>query len=231
MEQTPRSRPITSTFTFLAAVGGELLLLRGQLAAGLSALPGILLAEFIFCMLILVGAAFTVTPKGWRSKPVGYTALALYAAYLIFNLMHFSYFRTLYLSCIVTEHQSYGAALEAAKLVLVLIGIVAAIPVMPGPEGREYMRGLERAVRRQQLEWAREGARGAKSDLDKTAQHLKERLSPDELTALLAQLKDKHPAQQDCGVQADTIPASETAGEATPPERSILEDWKGCGCG
>jgi len=199
MGKTPRSRPITSTLAFSAAVGGELYLVRGLLGEGLASLPGILLAELGFCVLIAAAAVFTATPRGWRSKTGSCAAFALYAAYLLFNILNFHYFRNVYLSAVLTEHQSYGAALETLKLVLVLIGAVAAMPVMPGPEGREYLRGLERAARKQQMQWAGKSAAGTKSDLEKTVRHFRQSLSPEELEELVAQLKQEGLEQEGSG--------------------------------
>ncbi len=223
MEKTERSQPVTSTLAFLLAVMGELFLLRGHLAAGLPALPRIVLAELGFCVLILLGAGFSVTPKGWRGKAGSAAALILYAAYLVFNLINFTFFKELYLSCIITEHKSYGPALEALKLVLVLIGTVAAIPAAPGPKGREYMRGLERAAQRQQAEWARKGPEGCKSELDKALGQIRANLTPEERRTLLAELEKE---------QAEEDPESSSPQEEKPePQKFSADDWKGWSCG
>ncbi len=231
MEKKPRSRPVTSTVAYLAAVGGELYFLRGPLSEGLSALSGPLLAELAFCILIVGAAIFAATPKGWRSKAGNRAALALLGLYLLFNLLCFSYFKELYLSVLATEHQSYGPALEALKLILVMIGTVAAIPVMPGPVGRDYMRGLERAMERQQAEWAKGGAVEEKVNLGKTARNLRENLTQEELSELIAQLKQEPSSDDHHGTRTDTAPASEAPRKEPLPEGFSVEDWKGCGCG
>ncbi|MPM01116.1 hypothetical protein SDC9_47354 [bioreactor metagenome] len=225
MEKKERSQPVTSTLAFLLAVVGELFLLRGHLATGLSALSTIVLAELAFCVLILFGAGFTVTPKGWRGKTGSAIALTLYTAYLVFNLINFTFFKDLYLSCIVTEHKSYGPAVEAFKLVLVLIGTVAAIPVASGPKGREYMRGLERAVQRQQAEWARNGSDDSKSELDKTLGQIRKNLTPEERKKLLSELEKEDAGESQVGSsppEAKPEPSS---------EKFSSDDWKGWNCG
>lgn len=221
MDRKPRSRPVTSTAAFLLTAAGQIFFLSKSLGGGLASLNPVLYAELFSCILILAAAIFTATPKGWRSKAVACTAAGAYLIYACFNLYEFSFFKTFYLSAIVTEYQSYGAAIETLKLILLLVGIVAAIPVMPAPTGREYARALETVAKRQQTEWAGASVRQAQADLKRTVESLKESMPPEQLAVLMEKLK----------TIPDDVPEQSTKPACKSKEKPESEEWKGWGCG
>lgn len=221
MEKKPRSKPATSSAAFLLTVAGQVFFLSKSLGGGLASLPPVLYGEILSCILIVAAAIFTATSKGWRSKTAMYVAVGAYLIFVAFNLYQFSFFKDFYLSKIVTEYPSYGAAIEAMKLILPLIGIVAAIPVMPGPTGREYADALNNVGRRQQIERAQSGARQAEADLKRTIESLRDSMPPEQLAVLIEELKS-NPARRP---EKDAGPAD------TPEGGTESEEWKGWGCG
>lgn len=240
METMPRSRPITSTAAFLLTAAGQLYFLHALLSAGPLSMTPVLAAECFVCFLILAAALFTASSRGWRSHAAGCAAFAVYAAYAVFNLCLYEYFSSLYQSVLQTTYRSYGAAIEAVKLLLPLIGIVAAIPVMPGPAGREYARALEKAAKRQQAGWAGAVEKEAESELERNIKRLRETMSQQELEALAKQLtqgpssaeESKAAVLQEPGASANEPDGGQTGEEPERPvSRSLTEDWKGWGCG
>lgn len=232
MDKTMRSRPIVSTAAFLLAVGGELYFLRGRLASLPAEAPIPLLAELFLCGGILIGALFSATPRGWRGKAGCGAAYLFLAGYLAFNVIQFSFFSGLYLEGITTEYPSYGPALAAFKLVLVTVGVVAATPVAPGPDRREYADRLWQAARRQQKSWT-EGETAQRADsgedpADRAVQRLRRELTPDELErlkrTLLAQSTPETPKAEESPAGPDENTPEETGKWAG------FEEWKGWGC-
>jgi hypothetical protein len=180
-----------------------------------------LYGEIFSCLLIVAAAAFTATPKGWRSKTAMYVALGVYLIFVAFNAFQFSFFKAYYLSKIVTEYPSYGAAIETFKLILPLVGIVAAIPVMPAPTGREYADAINRVGDRRQIEQAKSQARQAETDLRHTVESLRHSMPPEQLEALIEELKTEQAGTSREGTQPGCKPKKE-------PDS---EEWKGWGCG
>lgn len=205
-----RSRPIFSTLCFVAASVGQIIFIRSALTGGLSSLPGWLLAELGSCVAIFAVAIFTLSPKGWRNTTGIIIASVLTIAYIAFNLVFYRQFSALYLSCITTEFPSYGPAIEALKLLLVAIAYVGCIPVMDSPDSRAYANAMHNAVARQELEWAKNSAIGAREDLDKTVSKLKKSMTEEELAALIEELRQIQTGEETGGETAkaaDDAPA------------------------
>ena len=108
-----------------------------------------------------------------------------------------------------SSYESLGPALVALKLFIVLAGVIAAMPVAPAPDGREYADRLMTAAQRQSAEWAKAGAKGAQKDLQKTIDSLRGQLSAEELAALLKDLQGGANAGGPADAQA---PAGEPPG-------------------
>lgn len=256
MDNTMRSRPIVSTAAFLLAVGGELYLLRGRLAGLSAGAPVPLLAELFLCGGILIGALFSATPKGWRGKAGCWVAYLFLVGYVAFNITQFSFFAALYLEGITTEYPSYGPALASFKLVLVAVGVVAATPVAPGPNRREYADRLWKAAHRQEKTWeaaaaAREADSGGEDAAAQAARRLRRELTPEELErlkcALMAEPAPKMPMEEERmpetgGGAPDGAGGSDEAEQEVPDREAPespedtgrcdgVEDWKGWGCG
>ena len=110
------------------------------------------------------------------------------------TVLWFADYKALYLSTLNTEYPSYGAAITCLKLVMVLCGLTALIPVAPAPTGREYAHGLARAYEKQNIEQAKNAAEEAQKDLERRVEQLRSSLSAEELEALMAKLQTEKPA-------------------------------------
>lgn len=210
----PQAKCGTVVACLFILTAGQLFLLRGTLAAGPWAWPGALVGELIFCVPMLAALVWCWGhPKGWTSNLGCAAAFVFFGAYLIFQIVFRQTFAQLYLSAVDTQFPSVGLALVAVKAVLLLMAVIAGIPAAPAPTGREYADKLRQAVHKQEAQWAKGSAAGAKQDLDAAMAKLRENLSPEELNALLSQLRD--------------------APDQTPPgeDATAAEDWHGWGGG
>lgn len=187
----PQAKCGTAVACLFILTAGQLFLLRGVLAAGPGSWPGALVGELIFCVPMLAGLVWCWGhPKGWTSNMGCAAAFVFFGAYLIFQIVFRRTFAQLYLSAVDTQFPSVGLALVAVKVVLLLMAVIAGIPAAPAPAGREYADKLRQAVHKQEAQWAKGSAAGAKQDLDAAMAKLRESLSPEELDALLSQLRD-----------------------------------------
>ena len=109
----------------------------------------------------------------------------------VLTVIFFADYKALYLSTLHTEYPSYGAAITCLKLVLVLCGLTALIPVAPAPTGRAYADGLARAYQKQNIEQAKTAAAEAQKDLERRVEQLRSSMSPEELEALTRKLKQE----------------------------------------
>ncbi|MCD8084447.1 MAG: hypothetical protein LUE86_13305 [Clostridiales bacterium] len=210
MEQQPiPSAPVTKTarggvtiLCFLAVILGQAWLLRNILLAG--ALPLPYYVEMGFCLLLAVGIVIClVRPVGWGGTVGCGLALLLFLIYAVFTIRNYHLFLTGYLTGFEATYESSGGGFVGLKLVLVLVGITAGIPVAPRIDDREYARRLREKVQKQDAEWAMAAARGARKDLNATVEKLRSSLSKEELAELLAELQsDIAPA--DSGREADS---------------------------
>ena len=210
--KSPAAKCDTVVLCFLLIIIGQGILLRNTLAAGPAAWPLMVWPELVFCAVMAAAAAWCWThPRGWSTNPGCVAAFALFGVYAVFNIVFYGSFARLYMEGIGGEYESWGKAIEALKLVLAIMAVTAGIPAAAAPTGREYADKLREAVYRQNAEWAKGSAAGAKKDMESTLEKLKETLSPEEMEALLAQLQ---------------------AGQDKPKdEQSVTEEWRGWGGG
>lgn len=219
--QSPKAKCDTVVVCFAVIIIGQGWLLRHTLAAGLFAWPLAVTVELIFCIVMLAAVIWCWThPKGWTSNLGCGIAFGVFALYLVFNLFFYSDFSQMYLAGINADTPSWGKALVALKLILAIMGVVAGIPAAPAPSNREYAEKMRQAVYRQEAEWAKGNAKGAKADLEKTLQKLKESLSPEEMETLLAELRS--------GTAASPEEKNDSAEDA---DESVAEKWRGWGGG
>lgn len=223
MEQskTPQAKCDTVVICFAIIIIGQGWLLRHTLAAGLFAWPFAVTVELLFCIVMLAAVIWCwAHPKGWTSNLGCGIAFGVFALYLVVNLLFYGEFSQLYLAGLNADTPSWGKALVALKLVLAIMGVVAGIPAAPAPSNREYAERMRQAVYRQEAEWAKGNAKGAKEDLEKTLRKLKESLSPEEMEALLAELR----------AETAAAPEKENA-SAEDAGESVTETWRGWGGG
>ncbi len=219
-QAVPAAKCGTVVVCFLAIILGQGVLCWRAVCAGASAPQAALLGELVFCVVMLAAVIWCWThPKGWGGNRGCVIAAGIFVVYLLFNLLYYRAFAQLYLAGIDTEFPSWGKALVTVKLVLAMMGVVAGIPAAPAPSGREYAEKMRQAVYRQEAEWAKGNAKGAKKDFEKAMAKLKENLSPQEMQALLAQLRTEAPQEQ------------AAAPSETTQEDGIAETWRGWGGG
>ena len=188
---SPQAKCGTVVACLFLLTAGQLFLLRGVLAAGPGSWPCALVGELIFCVPMLAALVWCWGhPRGWTTNRGCAAAFAFFGAYLAFQIVFRQTFAQLYLSAVDTQFPSVGLALVAVKVVLLLMAVIAGIPAAPAPTGREYADKLRHAVHKQEAQWAKGSAAGAKQDLDAAMAKLRENLSPEELDALLTQLRD-----------------------------------------
>lgn len=220
MEKTtaPEARCGTVVVCLFAIIAGQLWLLREMLFAGPSAWPGLLMGEIAFCAVMLALLVWCWGhPRGWTSNRGCTAAFVFFGLYAVYQLAFFRSFAALYLAGIDTEFPSVSRALVAVKIVLALMAAVAGVPAAPAPTGREYAEKLRQAVYKQEAGWAKGNAAGAKKDLDSALTKLEASLTPEEMEALMAELR---------GQGADAARAAEK-----PAGHDPVEDMHGWGGG
>ena len=219
-----RAKCDTTVVCFLLIILGQGWLLRNVLLAGPAAWPLAVIGEMLFCVVLLAAVVWCWShPLGWTNQKGCAAAFAVFAVYAAFTLVNYSTFAQMYLAGIQTEYPSWGKALVALKLLLAIMGIVAGIPVAPPPSGREYADKMRQVYYRQEAEQAKANAKGAKQDLDSIMAKLKENLSPEEMNALMSELRAE--AAQSAGAPA---PAEQ---EPAPEREDLTETWRGWGGG
>lgn len=220
MKETKNSaRCGTTILCFLAAVIGQVYLLRNVLFTG--TLPSPLtpyLAELVFSLMLLGAVVWCFRcPQGWRSRKGSIAAFVLFAVYMAANVLYYGPLSEAYSAGITAEYASTGRALLGLKLVLVFMGIVAGMPASAPIDSREYSRLLREKAELQSAEWAKASVKGSKKELDDTMRRLKETLSPEEMAALAAEL------------QSYTAPAPEApAAEEKSAAERLHEMNSGC---
>lgn len=187
----PEAKCGTVVACLFILIAGQVFLLWGTLSAGPAAWPAAVVGELVFFVPMLAAIVWCWGhPKGWTSNPGCAAAFIFFGLYLVFQIVFRQTFAQLYLAAIDTQFPSVGLALVAVKVVLVLMAAIAGVPAAPAPTGREYADKLRQAVHKQEAQWAKGSAAGAKQDLDAAMAKLRESLTPEELDALLSQLKD-----------------------------------------
>lgn len=191
MENGMRARPGTTIFCFAIALVEQLYLLREPLSRGFGNWPPVLYLELVSWVLLVAGIVISFVWKGWKTNAGCIVALALAGLHIAVDAVNFSTLRELYFAGINSVYPSYGPALVTLKLILILLGVTAGIPVADAPKGREYARKLEEAYHKQEMEWAKANMKGARKDAEETLAKLKRQLSQEELEALLASMREE----------------------------------------
>lgn len=146
--------------------------------------------------LLVIGGILFCNRRGLNSSKKLILAFGVFLVWCVITVVLFADYKAMYLSTLNTEFPSYGAAIACLKLVLVLCGLTALIPVAPAPTGREYAEGLARAYERQNIERAKNAAAEAQRDLEQRMEQLRNSLSPEELAALAGKLTAEAPAEE-----------------------------------
>lgn len=196
MEKTtaPRARFVAAILLFVAVIAGDLVLSRDYLTQGLYAIPAFLIFELVMLFLLVVGIFLFCNRRGLDSNKKLLLGFGFFLVWCVVTIICFADYKALYLSTLNTEYPSYGAAITCLKLVMVLCGLTALIPVAPAPTGREYAHGLARAYEKQNIEQAKNAAEEAQKDLERRVEQLRSSLSAEELEALMAKLQTEKPA-------------------------------------
>ena len=187
----PRARFVAAIILFVAVIAGDLVLSRDYLTQGLYAIPTFLIAELV----MLIGIFLFCNRRGLDTNKKLILGFGFFLIWCALTVLWFADYKALYLSTLNTEYPSYGAAITCLKLVMVLCGLTALIPVAPAPTGREYAQGLARAYEKQNIEQAKNAAEETQKDLERRVEQLRSSLSPEELEALMAKLQTEKPAE------------------------------------
>lgn len=190
----PRARFVAAILLFVAVIAGDLVLSRDYLTQGLYAIPAFLIFELVMLFLLVVGIFLFCNRRGLDSNKKLLLGFGFFLVWCVVTIICFADYKALYLSTLNTEYPSYGAAITCLKLVMVLCGLTALIPVAPAPTGREYAHGLARAYEKQNIEQAKNAAEEAQKDLERRVEQLRSSLSAEELDALMAKLQTEKPA-------------------------------------
>lgn len=190
----PRARFVAAILLFVAVIAGDLVLSRDYLTQGLYAIPAFLIFELVMLFLLVVGIFLFCNRRGLDSNKKLLLGFGFFLVWCVVTVICFADYKALYLSTLNTEYPSYGAAIICLKLVMVLCGLTALIPVAPAPTGREYAHGLARAYEKQNIEQAKNAAEEAQKDLERRVEQLRSSLSAEELEALMAKLQTEKPA-------------------------------------
>ena len=189
----PRARFVAAILLFVAVIAGDLVLSRDYLTQGLYAIPAFLIFELVMLFLLVVGIFLFCNRRGLDSNKKLLLGFGFFLVWCVVTVICFADYKALYLSTLNTEYPSYGAAITCLKLVMVLCGLTALIPVAPAPTGREYAHGLARAYEKQNIEQAKNAAEEAQKDLERRVEQLRSSLSAEELEALMAKLQTEKP--------------------------------------
>lgn len=199
----PRARFVAAILLFVAVIAGDLVLSRDYLTQGLYAIPAFLIFELVMLFLLVVGIFLFCNRRGLDSNKKLLLGFGFFLVWCVVTVICFSDYKALYLSTLNTEYPSYGAAITCLKLVMVLCGLTALIPVAPAPTGREYAHGLARAYEKQNIEQAKNAAEEAQKDLERRVEQLRSSLSAEELEALMAKLQTEKPADAPAEASAE----------------------------
>lgn len=188
----PRARFVAAILLFVAVIAGDLVLSRDYLTQGLYAIPAFLIFELVMLFLLVVGIFLFCNRRGLDSNKKLLLGFGFFLVWCVVTIICFADYKALYLSTLNTEYPSYGAAITCLKLVMVLCGLTALIPVAPAPTGRAYADGLARAYQKQNIEQAKTAVAEAQKDLERRVEQLRNSMSPEELEALTRKLKQEN---------------------------------------
>ena len=188
-QQGPEAVRGTAIFCFAAVIIGDIFLLRHVLSYVLiheKQLPFIL--EAVSWVVLLIGIIWIWThKKGWGTVKSKIIVFGLFGLYLLYSVLFYTDFQTAYMT--VFSEEAVAGAMVGVRLVLVLVGLTAGIPVGPKIDSREYAHRLREKALQQEANWAKESVKGARRDLQATVEKLKNTLSPEELQALMEELQ------------------------------------------
>ena len=173
-EQTKFAKPVISSLFFLAAVMLQLYFLRNIFTFAITELPLTLLIELIFTLLTVYGAARSASVQGWGNAAACGSAIVVFAAYIGFDIIHYNTLSLLYSMTLGMDKQNLGLAVLVGKSILILLGLIAAIPIKPQPTQEEYADAFVDAMELQKLAWAKASAKSAKKEL----QDMRDRVAP-----------------------------------------------------
>ena len=186
--QEPRAVQGTAILCFAAVIIGEAFLLRR-----LFPMPFFreihLILSFISWIVLAAGIVYLWThEKGWGTLRSKIVVFSLFGLCILYSVCFYSRFVESYLTGWDTDAVIAGA-MVGVRLVLMLIGITAGIPVGPKIDDREYAYRLREKALQQEARWAKESVKGAKRDLAGTVERLRNSLTREELQALLDELQ------------------------------------------
>ena len=237
-----RARGGVTVICFLVILIGQFYLLRNIVhTAAFSFMTMPWIGELFFALvLIAAGIYLFIQPMGWYTKTRLTAAFILLAAYITLNILYYTVFKEAYLTGFPFEYASSAGGLIGLKAVLAVIGVTAGIPVVQPIDGREYARRLREKIEKNNAQLTKETVSGARHDLIRTINKLKETMPPEELAAFLQELKSAdietaHSSGTSDGIspvssETDTISscsASDVPDEQTP----LAEKWRGWGGG
>ena len=145
----------------------------------------------VMLALLVIGGILFCNRRGLDTNKKLILGFGFFLVWCVLTVIFFADYKALYLSTLHTEYPSYGAAITCLKLMLVLCGLTALIPVAPAPTGRAYADGLARAYQKQNIEQAKTAAAEAQKDLERRVEQLRSSMSPEELEALMQKLKQE----------------------------------------
>lgn len=236
----PEARCGTVVVCLALIIGGQAWLLRHVLLGGVAGWTAALWVELLFCAVMLGAIVWCwLHPRGWSTNVGCVAAFVVFGLYVVFTLLNYTTFADWYLAGITTQFPSVSKALVALKLILAVMAVIAGIPSAPQMESREYAQKLREAALRQQAEWAKSNAVGAKKDLEQTVAKLRATLSEEELAALMEELKQSMTIEPAAEQEAPAVEAEEpepevqepAAAAEEPEKKSVREEWAGWGCG
>ena len=216
----------TAIVCFAAVIIGDIILLYPSLKNGLQKymqLPIIL--EIISWVILVYGIIWIWRhKKGWATLKSKLVVFGLFGLYVLYSVLLYSQFQAVYGGFFSQE--SVAGAMVAVRLVLVLIGITAGIPTIPKIDSREYSRRLREKALQQEANWAKESVKGARRDLQATVDKLRNSLTPEEMQALVKELRGcesdvKNKNDPDAVKPADSVPLN---GVTT---KDVHEGWGG----
>lgn len=179
----------TAIVCFAAVIIGDIVLLYPSLKNGLQKhmqLP--IIMEIISWVILAYGIIWIWRhKKGWATLKSKLVVFGLFGLYVLYSVLLYSQFQAVYGGFFSQE--SVAGAMVAVRLVLVLIGITAGIPTIPKIDSREYSRRLREKALQQEANWAKESVKGARRDLQATVDKLRNSLTPEEMQALVEELR------------------------------------------
>ncbi|WP_459129733.1 hypothetical protein [Guggenheimella bovis] len=196
MKTNLRAKRTVGIISFLIPIIGELLI-ANKVITDQSQIVHIVV-EGIFLALLAMGIIILLVKKdGWGVGFGRYFALVLFCIYAVYAVVSRQFFESWYEQAFVETMPSTIKAILGIKLIIVMVGIIAGIPVAPKIDNREYSRRLRQKTIEREAMWTKESIKGTKSDLKKNIEKYKENLSEEELKELIAFLQTDLPSESE----------------------------------